>query len=208
MQFCLPQPLVAVTSTVTWLCLRKTVSFFVCLNLFLHTTTGCPLVVLFWDFFCSTSLCCLGLYKPLLYLPLTVFPNWKMLGYVFSPVWVVPYFWPARAIRKRMWKSGLSLQENTKPTGPESWHSSSKIVVNPSDKVSPSSPSQYSSPINSQGTSLFPVCRTLFPSTETEWVLKDVSHYVVFGFTVLLFKQRNPVKELQSLAWRIRKWWS
>lgn len=52
-----------------------------------------------------------------------------MLGYVFFPVWVVPYFWSAWAIRKRMWKSSLSLQENTEATEPELWHSSSKILL-------------------------------------------------------------------------------
>lgn len=46
-------------------------SFFVCLNLFLSTITGCLLVLLFWGFLCSTSLCCLGIYRLLFYLPLT-----------------------------------------------------------------------------------------------------------------------------------------
>lgn len=57
-----------------WLCLWKQYPFlssFVCLNLFLPTITGCPSVLLFWGFLCSTSLCCLGIYRLLLYLPLT-----------------------------------------------------------------------------------------------------------------------------------------
>lgn len=75
MQFRFPQPLAAETSTVPLIVSVENsilfYPFFFCLNLFLPTITGCPLVLLFWGFLWSTSLRCLRIYKPLFYLPLT-----------------------------------------------------------------------------------------------------------------------------------------
>lgn len=120
---------------------------------------------------------------------LIAFPNWKILDYVFSPVWVVPYFSSARAIRKRMWKSGFITTGEYQTRGECVPAFLFQNAVNPSGKMLPSAcllSLSYSYPINSCGICLFPVCWTLFPSTEPEWVLKYVIYYVGSGFTVLL----------------------
>lgn len=75
MQSRFPQPLLPEISTVPLIVFVENsilfCPFFVCLNLFLSTITGCPLVLLFWGFLCLTSLCCLGIYRPLFYLTLS-----------------------------------------------------------------------------------------------------------------------------------------
>lgn len=164
-------------------------SFFVCLNLFLHTITDCPSVLLFRDFLCSTSLCCLGLYRSLLYLPLTyLFSELENVRLCVFPCVSCSLFLISQGhketdVKKRLITTG-EYQANRPCVLALLFQNT---AVNPGDKASPSSPSHTVHPINSQGIDLFPVCQRLFPSTETGWVLKDVIHYVGFGFTVLLF---------------------
>lgn len=188
MRFCFPQPLVAATSTVPWLCLWKTVSFFVCLNLSLHTITDCPLVLLFQDFLCSTSPCCLGLYRPLLYLPLTYLfselENTRLCVFsCVSSLFLISQHHKETDVKKQLITTG-EYQANR----PCVLQSSSEIQLwIPVTKCLPHLPFIQVTPLTHKVSICFLCVEGSSPPLRQGWGLKDVIHYVGFGFTVLFF---------------------
>lgn len=182
-----------------WLCPWKTVSFSVCLNLFLPTITGCPLVLLFWGFLCWTSLCCLGIYRLLFYLPLTYLFSelenirLRILSCVSCSFFLIGQGNKETDVKKQLITAGEF-------RGNWAWVLAflfQNTVVNPGDEVSPP---HTVTPLTHKVSVCFPCVGHSSPLRRNGcWRML---------FLVLMFwcfKQRNSVKELQRSAWQIGK---